>query len=236
MVYQNHKSRFFQVRHGVLQRSVLGSVLFSPSMIFLLLCLFLSAALFTLTIWPFGPPPPQSQLRWRPPKKLCFVWIVGLSIGDFLSILTNVRLPSSQWIPTRLTSNPIASYLAPASVSISMFFGITFDCTLSFFKHVSSLKAKFFPRLKALRCISASSWAPLRSSSFFYIKLFFSLFITGMVCFPKRYLLCLSAYSRFKVATADICIFITWHLFYGRMPFLPPTLYSEGKLGHLSST
>ena len=49
-------------------------------------------------------------------------------------------------------------------------------------------------------------------------------------------LLCLLAYSRLGVATADICIFMAWHLFYGWMPFLPPTLYSEGKLGHLSST
>ena len=49
-------------------------------------------------------------------------------------------------------------------------------------------------------------------------------------------LLFLSAYSRLGVATADICIFMTWHLFCGRMPFLPPTHSSEGKLGHLSST
>ena len=40
------------------------------------------------------------------------------------------------------------------------FLGITFDRTLSFFIRISSLKAKFFPRLKALRCISASSWGP----------------------------------------------------------------------------
>ena len=44
------------------------------------------------------------------------------------------------------------------------FHGITFDRTLSFSKHVSSLKAKFFPRLKALRCISASSWSPAKES------------------------------------------------------------------------
>ena len=42
--------------------------------------------------------------------------------------------------------------------------GVTFDRTLSFSKHVSSLKAKFFPRLKALRCISASSWGPSKES------------------------------------------------------------------------
>ena len=40
------------------------------------------------------------------------------------------------------------------------FFRVTFDRTVSFSKHVSLLKAKFFPCLKALRCISASSWRP----------------------------------------------------------------------------
>ena len=40
------------------------------------------------------------------------------------------------------------------------FLEVTFNRTLSFSKHISSLKAKFFPRLKALRCISASSWGP----------------------------------------------------------------------------
>ena len=44
----------------------------SSSMIFLLLCLLPSAALFTLTIWPFGPRSPRSPLRWRPHKELCF--------------------------------------------------------------------------------------------------------------------------------------------------------------------
>ena len=44
----------------------------------------------------------------------------------------------------------------------STFLGVTFDPTLFFSKHVSSLKAKFFPRLKALRCISASSWSPFK--------------------------------------------------------------------------
>ena len=44
------------------------------------------------------------------------------------------------------------------------FLGATFDRTLFFSKHVSSLKAKFFPRLKALRCISASSCGPSKES------------------------------------------------------------------------
>ena len=38
------------------------------------------------------------------------------------------------------------------------FLGVTFDCTHSFSKHVSSLKAKFFADLTASRCFSASSW------------------------------------------------------------------------------
>ena len=95
---------------------------FSPYliMIFRPLCLFPSAALFTLTIWPFGPPPPRSPLRWRPHKELCFDWSAGLSTGVFLSIRANVRPPSSQRIPTRLTSSPTPSYSAPASISIPL--------------------------------------------------------------------------------------------------------------------
>ena len=90
------------------------------SMIFRLLCLLPSAALFTLTIWPFGPPPPRSLLRWRPHKELCFDWIAGLSTDVFLSIRENVRHPSSQWIPTKLISSPASSYSALASVSIPL--------------------------------------------------------------------------------------------------------------------
>ena len=92
----------------------------SSLMIFRLLCLLPSAALFTLTIWPFGPPPPRSPLRWRPHKELCFDWIAGLSTGVFLSIRANVEPPSSQWIPTKLTSSPTSSYSTLSSVSIPL--------------------------------------------------------------------------------------------------------------------
>ena len=94
-------------------------------MIFRSLCLLLSAALFTLTIWPFGLPPPRSPQQWRPHKELCFDWNAGLSAGVFLSIRANVRPPSSQWIPIKPTSSPTSSYSVPASVSIplQLFFG-----------------------------------------------------------------------------------------------------------------
>ena len=93
----------------------------SSLMIFRLLCLLPSAALFTLTIWPFGPLPHRSLLRWRPHKKLCFDWSAGLSTGVFLSIRANVR--PSLWIPTKLTSSPTSFYSAPASVLIQLFLG-----------------------------------------------------------------------------------------------------------------
>ena len=99
-----------------------------------------------------------------------------------------MRPPSSRWIPTKLTSNPtfilLNSHLRFNPTPT--FLGITFDHTRSFSKHVSSLKAKFFPRLKALRCISASSWGPLRSPSLFCINLFFGLF--SLTLYPDGFL------------------------------------------------
>ena len=66
------------------------------------------------------------------------------------------------------------------------FFGVTFDRTLFFSKHVSSLKAKFFPRLKALRCISASSRGPSKESLSLLYKSFLLSLLTyaSPGCFP----------------------------------------------------
>ena len=50
--------------------------------------------------------------------------------------------------------------------------GVTFHCTVSFSKHVSLLETKFLPRLKALRCISASSWGPSKKSFSLLYKAF----------------------------------------------------------------
>ncbi len=69
--------------------------------------------------------------------------------------------PNLLLLDSRLRFNPTPTFL-----------GVTFDRTLSFSKHVSSLKAKFFPRLKALCCISASSWGPSKESLSFLYKSF----------------------------------------------------------------
>ena len=69
--------------------------------------------------------------------------------------------PNLLLLGTRLCFNPTPTFL-----------GVTFDRTLSLSKHVSSLKAKSFPRLKALRCISASSWGPSKQSLFLLHKSF----------------------------------------------------------------
>ena len=81
-------------------------------------------------------------------------------------------------MPTKLTSIPtfLGSRLRfnPAST----FLGVTFDRTFCFSKHVSLLKAKFFPRLKALHCISASSWGPSKESLSVLYKSFFRPLLT----------------------------------------------------------
>ena len=59
--------------------------------------------------------------------------------------------------------------------------GVTFDRTLSISKHVSSLKAKFFPRLKALRCISASSWGPSKE----FLTLLYKAFLRPLLTYAS---------------------------------------------------
>ena len=61
--------------------------------------------------------------------------------------------PNLLLLGSRLRFNPASTFLE-----------VTSDCTLSFSKHVSSLKTKFFPRLKVLCCISASSWGASKES------------------------------------------------------------------------
>ena len=175
VIFQNHKSRSFRVRRDVLQGSILGPVLFSlfindlpaslPSSV--------SCSLYAddLAIWSSSPSVPtvveatQGSLirleRWS--EYWCLPLNPNKCEATFFSVdphQANLQ-PNLLLLGSRLRFNPTPTFL-----------GVTFDRTVSFSKHVSSLKAKFFPRLKALHCISASSWGPSKKSFFFLYKSF----------------------------------------------------------------
>ena len=167
MVFQNHKSRSFRVRRGVPQGSVPGPVLFSlfindlPASLPSSVCCSLHAD--DLAIWSSSPSVPTaveasqgSLFRlecWS--EYWCLPVNPSKCEASFFSVdphQANLQ-PNLLLLGSRLCFNPTPIFL-----------GVIFDCSLSFSKHVSSLKAKFFPRLKALGCISASSWGPSKES------------------------------------------------------------------------
>ena len=181
VVFQNHKSRSFRVRRGVPQESVLGPVLFSLFINDLAASLLSSVSycLYAddLAIWSSSPSVPSAveatqrarfQLeRWSE------YWCLPLNLrkceASFFSVdphQANLQ-PNILLLGSRLRFNPTPTFLR-----------VAFDRTLSFSKHVSSLKAKFFPRLKALRCISASSCGPSKESLFILYKSCLRLLLT----------------------------------------------------------
>ena len=100
-------------------------------------------------------------------------WCFPLNLSKCKAFVFSVDLhqanlqPNLLLLNSRLHFNPTPTFL-----------GITFDRTLSFSKHVSLLKAKIFPHLKALCCISATSWGPSKESLSLLYKAFLWPFLT----------------------------------------------------------
>ena len=182
MVYQNHKSRSFRVHGDVPQGSVLVPVLFSlfindlpaslPSSV--------SCSLYAdnMAIWSSSPSVPTAmeatqgaliQLdRWSE------YWGLPLNPSkyevSFFSVDPHQANLHLLLLNSRLRFNPTPTFL-----------GVTFDRTLSFSKHVSSQKAKFFLRLKALCYISASSWGPSKK----FLSLLYKVFLRSLLTYAS---------------------------------------------------
>ena len=184
VVFQNPKSRSFRVPRGVPQGSVRGPALFSlfindlpaslPSSV--------SCSLYAddLAIWssshsvPTAVEATQGALfrleRWSE------YWCLSVNLSKCEASFFSVDPHQANLQPILLL---LGSYFRFNPTPT--FLGVTFDRTLSFSKHISSLKANFFPRLKALRYISVSPWGPSQVS----VSLLYKAFLAPLLTYPS---------------------------------------------------
>ena len=160
VVYQNHHSRFFRVCRGVPPGSVLGPVLFCVFINDLPGCLpsSISCSLYTdnLAIWSSSPSVPTATEATQGAlfrlERWSVYWCLPLNPSrceaSFFSVDPHQAHFQSHFFlfKSRLYFNPVPTFL-----------GVTFDRTLSFSKHVSSLKAKFFLVLRLYLCFLMGS-------------------------------------------------------------------------------
>ena len=140
------------------------------SMISLLLCLLPSAAFFMLMTWPFGPPPPSVPTAVKKLFRLerwCLPLNPSKCEASFFSVDPHQANPQPNLLLfySCLRFNPTPTFL-----------GVTFDCILSFSKHVSSLKSKFCFVSRPYTVSLLPRGASLRSHFLFCTKLFFDPF------------------------------------------------------------
>ena len=159
-----------------------------------------------LTTWSSGPSPFLVPGVVGLHKELCFDWSNDLRTSVLFAIRENVTLSSFWYISKKQTSNPTSFYSTPffSSFPLQLFLRLHSTAFLPFLNmYVSSLKAKSFPRLKALRLSLLPCGAPRRSSSFFCSKLFFSSF-SFMLLLNGYILLELPTLPSYKVLTEQL--------------------------------
>ena len=181
VIFQNHKSRSFRVRRGVPQGSVLGLVLFSLFINDLPVSLpsSVSCSLYAddLAIWCSFPPVPTA-VEAAQEALICLecwseYWCLPLNPSKCETSFFSVDPHQANLQPNLLLLNSCLRFNPTPT-----FLGVTFDRTFSFSKHVSSVNAKFIPRRKGLRSISASSWGPFKESLSLLYKAFLRLLLT----------------------------------------------------------